>query len=157
MPGVAAALLELGLTRGQVQLIVHDQYFFRRNLEEPRQRRDGLAGQVHERLRLQQPNGVAVHVGARYQAVVAPLGHQPRAQGVGEVVNPPEARVVPRGLVLRAWVAQADEQLDHGVIIRRACAPQGRLRIVKCWGRPVTLAKVQNKTARTKRAVELGR
>ena len=114
MTSVAAALLELGLTGGQIQLVVGDQDFLGRDLVEARQRRDRLAGEVHEGLRLQQPDAATLHVGARHQAVIAALGHQLHAQRAGDGVDPPEAGVVARGFVLGARVAEADEEFDHG-------------------------------------------
>ena len=51
MAGNAAALLDLGDARREIEFVVHDQDFFRLDLEKPRQRANGLAGQVHVGLR----------------------------------------------------------------------------------------------------------
>ena len=53
---------------------------------------------------------MGLHAGARHQAVVGALGHQRHAELARDGVDPPETRVVARGLVLRAGIAQADEQ-----------------------------------------------
>ena len=49
---MAAATLELGLARREIELVMHDQDFLGRDLEEPRQRTDGLAREIHESLGL---------------------------------------------------------------------------------------------------------
>ena len=112
--GVAAAALELDLTGGDVELVMDDQNFFGLNLEEARERGHRFTGGIHEGLRLQQPHGVAVDVGAGHQAVVAALGNERYLEFACEFVDPPESGVVSRCFVFGAGVAEANKQFDHG-------------------------------------------
>ena len=64
-----------------------------------------IAGEVHERLRLEQPDGLPLHAGARRVAVKGALGRQRCAQLAGNLVNPPETRVVARVGIFRPGVA----------------------------------------------------
>jgi hypothetical protein len=73
---VAAALLELDLTRQQIEFVVRDQHLVRGDLEKARQRGHRLARQVHVGLRLQQPDGPLRRVRARHQTVIRPVGLQ---------------------------------------------------------------------------------
>jgi ferredoxin len=112
--GRAAAELQLGLAGRQVELVVHDQdlagAILKKRASAPP---TGPSGSCRSSARAARPAGRSVFTRGQ-QAVVAALGHQPRAQLVGQRVHPPEAGVVARGLVFSARVAQADEESNHG-------------------------------------------
>ena len=78
--GMAAAQLELGLAGGEVQFIVYHHDFLGRDFEKTGQRGHGLATHIHERLRLQQPDRLALHRGAGHQAVVTLVRRQRRLE-----------------------------------------------------------------------------
>ena len=69
--------------------------------------------------------GLAGDVGPRGEAEVAALGRKRRAQARGDLVDEPEAGVVAGGGVLRARVAEADDQSNHAQIIE-ACETAAR-------------------------------
>ena len=123
MAGVAAIEFELGLAGGDVQLVVRNQYFFRGDFVKARQRRDGLAREVHEGLRLQQPHGVSIHGAAARVAMEVAIHRQRDFERSGQRVNKPEPRVVAGVAVLRARVAQSDEQFDHAGILGADLCP----------------------------------
>jgi len=56
VPPHAAAEFEAQLARRNIQFVVHDQDFGRRNAMKTGERADGLAGTVHEGLRQQHPD-----------------------------------------------------------------------------------------------------
>ena len=95
--GVAAAEFELGLAGHHVQLIVHDHDFLGLDLEKARQRAHRFARQVHEGLRLQQPDSLALQRGARHQAVVAAVACQIDLQLARLVQHLADSAVVARG------------------------------------------------------------
>jgi hypothetical protein len=80
----------------------------------PRQRSHSFARQIHEGGRLQQPKGVALQRGAGHPTVVVFIGLQLHFELLGQLIDPPEPRVVAGVFVFSAWVAQADKQFDHG-------------------------------------------
>ena len=77
-----------------------------------RVRRERVAAQVHERLRLQQSDPAAIQLAIRGARVRhrAPRGQTPN---VGQVVNDPPADVVTRSLVFGTRIAETDDEL-HG-------------------------------------------
>ena len=115
--GVAAAVLELHQPGLDVQLVMGHQDFFRRDLVKARQSGNRPARQVHEGLRLEQPQRVAIDAGAPDLRLKRLVIGQCDLELVGYGIKPPEARVVARCLVLGARISQADKQLDHGQII----------------------------------------
>lgn len=110
---VTAAELEFDLARHDVELVMGDQDFIGRDLEETRQGTNGLAGQVHEGLRFEQPDGVTCQAGAGHQTVEIFLHGQAGLQFSRERVDPPKPGIVAGGFVIWAGVAQADKQFDH--------------------------------------------
>ena len=115
--GVAATLLELELAGGDLELVVDGEDLLRRDLEEARQRRHRLAGEVHVGHRLQQPDRAGrarriVHPGD--QARVLRVQLRRRLQAARERIDPPEPGVVAGVLVFRAGIAQADKETNHG-------------------------------------------
>jgi hypothetical protein len=81
-----------------------------RNLEESRQRCHRLARQVHVGLRLDQPQRLASSaVHASHQALVAAVESQSRTELRSGTIEPPEAGVVPRGVVIGARVAEPNQ------------------------------------------------
>ena len=112
--GVAAAQFQLGFTRHHVQFVVHHHDLRGFDFVKPCQRSHSLARQVHEGGRLQQPQGVALQRGAGHPAVVVFIRLQLNLQLLGQLIDPPEPRVVAGVFVFSARVAQADKQFDHG-------------------------------------------
>ena len=110
----AAAELELDFTRWEVEFVIGDQNFRRRNLEKARQRSDRLAREVHESLGFEQPDGLSIERRARQHAVVAFFHHRCHFERPGQRIDPPESGVVAGALIFRPGVAQADKQFDHG-------------------------------------------
>ena len=115
---MAATKFELGLARDHVKLVMGDQNISWGNLVKAGKRPDCAAAQVHEGLRLEQPQRPVPNRGARHQSLVVlvkgPGGFELQRQSV----NKPEAGVVPGLFISRAGVAQAHHQADHGAIIR---------------------------------------
>lgn len=110
---VAAAALELDLSRGNVELVMRHEHFVWRDLEEAGKCAYGLARGIHEGLGFEQPDRVAAHIRACHQAEVAALGHERDFQVARQFVDPPESGVVSCGFVLGAGIAQANKQFDH--------------------------------------------
>ena len=110
VPAVAAAQLELGAARRQVEFVVHHQYLVRQYLVKQRQRDHRTAADVHEGLRLEQMDFMSMHRGACNQAVKLVVGLEIRAVRARKFIHPPESGVVARGFVFPAGVAQSDDQ-----------------------------------------------
>lgn len=119
VPARAAAQLQLDGTRQQVQFVVHDQDLIGQDFVEARQRHRGEAGAVHEGLRLQQPDLMAPQRGTRRVAVEARFVAQCHVAHACELVDQPEAGVVPRRRVFGARVAEPDNEFDHAIRRRR--------------------------------------
>src|SRR5690606_34655203 len=110
MPGMPTALLELDLTRQQIEFIVQHQHLFRHHLEEAHQGTCRLARTIHE------GDGFGNY---DCLALVPPLGNPGReaffqvegdAQVVSNVVGKPEACVMPCRFVLGPGISQPDDQ-----------------------------------------------
>jgi hypothetical protein len=110
VPAVAAALLEADAARFEVEVVMDDQGFVGGDLVEARQRSDRLAGEIHEGHRLQQPQ----FVDASDAAKEFPLRRQRCLQANAQLVDEPEADIVPVVFVLAAGVAEADNQAGWG-------------------------------------------
>src|SRR5688572_28444152 len=110
VPGDAAALLEPRDAGLEVELVVHHQDFLRLDAEEAGQHLHRLPAQVHEGLRQQEPGAAGILADQRLELRVLA---QREAARLRKALHQPEAGVVPRALVLRAGVPQADNQPDH--------------------------------------------
>jgi hypothetical protein len=86
---------------------MHDQCLFGGDLVETGQGGDRLAGQVHVGHRLQQPQ---ISPAAGDPAEELSLRRQRHLQCACELVNEPEADIVPVVCVFAAGVAEADDQ-----------------------------------------------
>ena len=117
VPGRAAALLELHVSRQQVEFVVRDEDLLRLDLEEARERGNRLAGQVHVRHRREQVERPRGTVHARDIAEVAAVGGERRAQLASGAGQPPEARIVSGRGVFRPRIAEPDEKANHDAII----------------------------------------
>ena len=106
VPAIATTLLEADAARFEIEVVVDDQRLVGGDPVETRECCDCLAGKVHEGHRLQQPEFAV----ARDAAKELPLRCQRCVQAGGQLVNEPEADVVPVVLVLAAGVAEADNQ-----------------------------------------------
>ncbi len=121
--GVSAAELHLRLAGLQVELVVHDEDLLRRDREEARDRRDGAAGEVHERRGLHDPHVARLRDVRRELALRRERGRELPRQRVGE----PEARVVAGARVFAARVSQTgDEANGHGHDGRRGARKRKR-------------------------------
>jgi hypothetical protein len=78
-----------------------------------RVRRERIAAQVHERVRLKKANAASLQLAVRGARVgdAAPRGETPN---VGQVVDDPPADVVTRGLVFGTRIAEADDEFHGG-------------------------------------------
>jgi hypothetical protein len=85
---------------------MHHQNLFGGDLVETGQRGDRLAGEVHVGHRLQQPQ--LAHAGDPAEEL--PLRRQRCTCSCGQLVDKPEADVVPGVFVFAAGVAEADDQ-----------------------------------------------
>jgi hypothetical protein len=125
VPAVATALLEADAARWQVEVVMHDQRFVGGDLVEARERGYRLAGEVHVGHRLQQPQIVDAAQGGRRTCPAASACLQAPRQ----LVDEPEADVVPVIFVLAAGVAEADDQAGwgHGVCAEKQQAAAGSM------------------------------
>src|SRR5574344_961995 len=114
---VAATFFEFDLAGCKVQLIVHDQNFIGLDFEKPGQRRHRFARQIHKGLWLQQPQRVPLHIGTCRQPPVTALGLQVHLEFARQGIHPPKTGVVAGVEVFGAGIAQANNQLDHGVTL----------------------------------------
>ena len=106
VPAIAATLFEADAAGRQVEFIMDDEDFLRRNLLKIGQCCDRLAGTVHEGAGFQQPDVIS----ARRLAIELGLWNERDFQLVGKMVDKPEADVMPGRFVLQSWVAQANDQ-----------------------------------------------
>src|SRR2546430_6192311 len=112
VPRDAAALLHLRHARREVELVVHHEDLLGLDLEEAGEHLHRPAARVHEALRLEQPRARGlVAADQRLELRVLAQRHAVRRR---ETLDQPEARVVPRALVLLARVAQAYDETDQG-------------------------------------------
>src|SRR5690606_25412135 len=107
MAGMTATLLQLYLTRLQVEFVMEDEDFFRCELVKPHERPCGLARTIHEGGRLRQDDRSTVEACLCHPCRKRLLKHERRLQIVGQMVGQPEARIVPRRFVFGTGVAQA--------------------------------------------------
>src|SRR5581483_8144246 len=114
--GEPAAATRLEATKGEIAVVVHDEHRVGLELEEPHRRGNRATGVVHEGLRLQERDLVAVDPDVRKPAVELRL---PRAAvPPRELVDDHVADVVTVARVLAAGIAEtSDEQ-----VVRRAVA-----------------------------------
>ena len=107
---VAAVELQPRGARRQVQFVVDDQHVLRLDLPVAQCGRDGLAGEVHERGRLEQPQRLAADVDLGRLA--EQLGFEPEADALAlrEGVHKPEPGVVPGPGVFGSGIAQPDDE-----------------------------------------------
>ena len=97
---------------GEVELVVHDQDLLRLDLVEARERRTGCPERFMKVCGSSQQPGVRP---ARCRPALN-FGSAQRAAARGrKALDEPEAGVVAGALVLRARIAEADDQLDHGL------------------------------------------
>ena len=116
MAGEAATELELELSEGQIDLVVHDEQAWRSQMKLAQRWSDTATGQVHVRERFEQrhlPVGFG-HIRDAEHAVV--LGDPRRASRHGERFDDCETDVVWRVLVLASRVAQAGDEPAHIVL-----------------------------------------
>src|SRR5579859_3569648 len=116
MASAAATKLQLDAARWHIELVVRDQNFVRKDLEELRERDNRLPRAVHISLRLQQMHFFAVKPGLRVETVKAPLVAQCRTCFARQLIDQPEAGIVARRGVFSARIAEPDDQLDHDCI-----------------------------------------
>ena len=109
---MTAAFLELGGTGGQVELVMHDEYRFGSDFVKAGDGRHCPAAGIHEGRGLEQPAFVSLVLQAAGRAEEFALGIEPGAMRGSNLIHPPEARVVARGFVLGAGIAQTYDQLD---------------------------------------------
>jgi hypothetical protein len=114
MPAVPATQFEFGDARRQVEFVVGHQNGLRRNPEETRQSRDGLAAAVHVRGGNQQTNVLALMTELSRQAEIFAVSGQIDTLGAGNALDEKSPCVMPGLFVFGAWISQADDQLDGG-------------------------------------------
>ena len=95
---------------------MHDQNLIGVDLEKACQGGHRFARQVHKGLGFEQPNRLALKGGARHQAVVAAVHYQRGFERARGAIDKPETGVVAGGVIVGAGIAQANEELDHGVL-----------------------------------------
>ena len=109
---MAAALLELGNARRQVEFVVRHQDFFRLDAEETGKCRDGLAAAVHVGGGNQQTNILTLMRIAPGQAEIFAIGHKVDTLCVRDALNKKGPCVMPGLFVFGAWISQANDQFD---------------------------------------------
>ena len=111
---MTAAGLKADIAGRKVDLVVRDQDLCQRDFIVVKQGGNGRAALVHKGLRLAQAaiHGAAL-IAAKFGVKFARGGKSYGALG-GQRVNKPETRVVPGAGVLRAGVAEADDQFERG-------------------------------------------
>src|SRR6185503_9046593 len=113
VPAGTTALLEARDAGRQVELVVHDENLFGRDLEVLGEGAHGLAAAVHVAHRLHEPQRRVRDRHAADVGVVAALRLQAAIVAARQLVDEPETRVVARVLVLDARIAEADDQLQR--------------------------------------------
>ena len=113
-PAWPPPLLELELARLQVQLVVRDQDLLGRDLEKRASTATDWPGAVHGSWARAARPAVPRSCRARRRRKVAALRVQVDLPARAFRLQPPETGVVASILVFRAWVAQADQQFEHG-------------------------------------------
>ncbi|MNI32011.1 hypothetical protein D3C73_859090 [compost metagenome] len=109
---MAAALLELGNARRQVEFVVRHEDFFRLDAEETGECRHGLAAAVHVRGGNQQTNILTLMRIAPGQAEIFAVRHKVHALCVRDALNKKGPCVMPGLFVFGAWISQANDQFD---------------------------------------------
>src|SRR5690606_36215148 len=108
---VAAAFLEPGGARGKIEFVVGHQNRLRLDAEEASQCCDRLAAAVHVRGGDQQTNVPALMAELAAQAEILLVERQTDLFAIGQALNEKGPGVVPRLVVFRAWITQANDQL----------------------------------------------
>ncbi|CAI8951394.1 hypothetical protein EMIT0P12_60027 [Pseudomonas sp. IT-P12] len=109
---MAAALLEFGDARRQVEFVVRHQDFFGFDAEETGKCRDGLAAAVHVGGGNQQTNILTLMRVTPGQAEILAIGHKIHTLCVRDALNKKGPCVVPGLFVFSAWISQANDQFD---------------------------------------------
>ena len=111
---MTAAGLETDIAGRKVDLVMRDQDLCQRDFIVVKQGGNGRAAFVHKGLRLAQAaiHGAAL-VAAKLGVKFARSGKGHGALG-GQRIDKPETRIVPGAGVLRAGVAEADDQFERG-------------------------------------------
>jgi hypothetical protein len=108
---MAAALLELGNARWQIEFVMRHQDGIDRNPVETSERRYGLAAAVHVGGGNQQTNILTLMSEACGQAKEFALGDEIDSLRVSDTLNKKSPCVVPGLFVFSAWISQANDQL----------------------------------------------
>ncbi len=127
----AAAEPELRAPYRQVELVVRHQHVLDRDLVVGSRGADRFAAQIHVGARLQQPQTMAGEGNLRRVTLELAIRREPTAVLGGQQIDEPEADVVARRRVLRARIAEPDDQLDlraHPVLSRMQRPPKRRPR-----------------------------
>lgn len=112
MAAVTAPLLELGDAGRQVQLVVGHQDLLRGDLVEARERRHGLAGEIHVGVRDKQPHILPVHQEAGGVAEELGLFAQADIVPACQLLHIPGARIMAGLGIFGAGITQPDNQFD---------------------------------------------
>lgn len=122
MPAMTAPAFDTDLAGGKREFIVCNECRLGSDLVIRRARADALSALVHERLRFQQPHGVARDRRPRDLAFEASVESERRTRALGQRVDKPKPGVMPGSGILRSGVAEPDDQ-SEGSFLAQARAP----------------------------------
>lgn len=111
-PALPPPFFEFHRAREEIELIVNDEDLFGGDLVIGGHGLHGNARAVHERGGLQKPDFLALDAHAGGFSRKLPVFGKASAVLVGEKIEHLKAAVVPRGFVLRAGIAEPDDQAD---------------------------------------------
>jgi hypothetical protein len=109
VPRQPAAELQARGPRREIELVMAHENLIGRDPIEPRDGADRLAGVVHERPRLEQPDVTPCN--ARHFPLERGLAPERRGDVARDGVHKPEAGVMARAFVFPAWIAEPDDEL----------------------------------------------
>ena len=114
MTSMAAAQLELGNTRWEIEFVVGHQYGLRFNAVETGKCRNGLAASVHIGGGNQQTNILTLMAETSGQAKIFTIGNEIDPVCRREALNKKGPCVMPGLFVFGAWISQANDQFYGG-------------------------------------------
>ncbi len=132
MSAVPAPQFEFGDAGGHVEFVVGHQNGFRRDAEEIRQCRYGLAAAIHKGGGDQQANIAALMAEFANQAKILFFEAQVDALAVSQALNEKGSCIMPSLVVFRAGVTQANDQL-YGSHVRSPFVEIARQNRIPSW------------------------
>lgn len=109
---VTAAQFETGVTDRQIEFVVRDQNFGRRNFHVIGNRAHGKSAAIHIRHRLEQRDFLAAERHATNVALESRMTSESPAPLGRKCIDKPEPRVVTREQMLGAWIAETDDDFE---------------------------------------------